>query len=98
MHHAMMAAELAPIDVDDVARRSGLRRQPFDDVAVTAGRHEADVLAIGLVGYVEAQPAGVLAHFGLAHFAERKTQQPQLLACRGEQDIALVPVGIHGAK
>ena len=92
-----VAAEHPAVDVDNLAGGRRLRRKPFDNVAVAASRHETDVLAIGLVGDGESEAAGVFAHLRLAHFAERKAQQPQLLARRGEEEIALVAVRVDRA-
>ena len=55
MDDAVVAAEHLAVEIDDVAgrRRAGL--QPLDHVGVAAGRHEADVLAVVLVGDREAE-------------------------------------------
>src|SRR5579883_1487625 len=50
MHDATMAAERAAGQIDDVARHSRARLEALDHVGVAAGRHEADVLAVVLVG------------------------------------------------
>ena len=72
-------------------------RKPLDDLAVMARRNEADVLAVGLLGVEEAEPARQLAHLRLWHLAERKAQPLELRARGGEQEIALVALGIGGA-
>ena len=46
---AFVAAEHPAVHVHDVARFRALRAQAVDDRRVTAFRHEADVLAVGLV-------------------------------------------------
>src|SRR4051794_19407937 len=50
MDDAVMAAKHAAVQINDVARFSGAGPQPFDDFGVAAGRHEADILTIVLVG------------------------------------------------
>src|SRR4051812_12579751 len=50
MDDALMAAKHAAVQINDVARFSGAGPQPFDDFGVAAGRHEADILAVVLVG------------------------------------------------
>ena len=60
-----MTAKHAAVDMDDVAGLGGAGQQALDHLAVMAGRHEADVLAVGLVGDVEAELAGERPHLGL---------------------------------
>ena len=74
-----------------------IRLQPADDVGVAAGRHEADVLAVVLVGDLEAEAPRQFARLRLGHVAERKAQEIELLARGGEQEIALVAIGVGGA-
>ena len=50
MDDAVMTAQHAALQINDIAGFSGGRPQPFDDFGVAAGRHEADILAIVLVG------------------------------------------------
>ena len=50
MDDAVVAAEHPAVEIDDVAGLGRARPQPLDDVGVAAGRHEADVLAVVLVG------------------------------------------------
>ena len=94
---ALMPAEHPAVEMDDVAgpRRAG--PQPVDDVAVAPLRHEADVLAVGLVGDRQAEFAGQRARLALVALAERKAQPRQLLRRGGVQKIALVALGIGGA-
>ncbi len=74
----------------------GPGHQAFDHVAVVAGRNEADILAVGLFGVDEPVLARELAHLGLGHLAEGKAQASELAAGGGEQEIALVPLGVGG--
>ncbi len=61
MDDAVVAAEHAAVQMDDVARHRRARAQALDDVGVTAARHEADVLAVGLVGDGQAEAPRELA-------------------------------------
>ena len=71
--------------------------QPLDHVGVAPGGHEADVLAVLLVGDRKAELVRELAHARLRQAAEREAQQVELRARGGEQEIALVAVGIMRA-
>ena len=70
--------------------------QAADDVGVAPGRHEADVLAVLLVGDVEAEAPRQFARLRLGHVAKRKAQIVELLLRGRKQEIALVAVGIRG--
>ncbi len=61
------------------------------------GRHEADVLAVLLVGDGKPEAARQFARFRLGAFAEREAQQIELRRRGGEQEIALVAFGLAGA-
>ena len=86
------------VDVDDVAGLDGVGPQPADDVGIAPGRHETDVLAVLLVGDLEAEAPRQFARLRLGHVAERKAQIVELLARGGEQEIALVAIGVGGAN
>ena len=90
MDDAGMRAQHVAVEIDDLAGFRRARLQPLDHVRVVAGRHEADVLAVVLVGDREAELARQFARLGLAAFAERKAQHLELLARGAEQEIALV--------
>ena len=62
-----------------------------------AGRYEADVLAIVLVSDRKAEAARKFARLGLRSFAERETQNIELLACSAEEKITLVALLIARA-
>jgi len=85
-----MHAQDAAFEIDNVSGFRRARLQPFDDVGIVAGRHEADVLAVVLVGDRQPELARQFARLGLAAFAERKAQDVKLLARRAEQEVALV--------
>ncbi len=93
-----MAAEHATVDMNDIAGLARLGLQPPDHVGVAALRHEADVLAVVLVGDVEPEFARGRARLGLGHAAEREAEEIELLARGGEQEIALVAVEIDRAE
>jgi hypothetical protein len=76
--------------VDDVAGDRAMRPDPVDHRGVLALGHEADVLAVGLVGDRQAQLGGDATHLALGHPAQREAQEVQLVARGGEQEIALV--------
>ena len=92
-----MLPEHAAGEVDDLARRRRARPQPLDHVGIVAGRHEADVLAVLLVGDRKTELARQLAHARLRQAAEREAQHVELLARGGEQEIALVAVVVMRA-
>ncbi len=86
-----------PVEIDDVAGLGGARLEPLDHLGVAAGRHEADVLAVVLVGDRQLEPARQLAGLGLGLVAERKAQELELLGRGGEQKVALVALLLAGA-
>ena len=97
MDDAVVAAEHAAVEVDDLARLGGARPQPLDHVGIVPARHEADVLAVRLVGDRQAEAARQVARLRLGPIAERKAQEIELRARGGEQEIALVALGLAGA-
>src|SRR5437660_7701685 len=94
---ALMAAQHAARQVDDIARRPGVRPQTLDDIGIAAGRNETDVLAVLLLGDRKTKFARKLAHPRLRKAAKRETQHFELLARRGEQEVALVALTLFGA-
>ena len=97
MNDALMPADDAAVEVDDIAGLDRIRPQPADDVGIASGRHEADVLAVLLVGDRETEASRQFARLRLGHVAERKAQIVELLARGREQEIALVAIGVGGA-
>ena len=94
---AVVAAEQAAVDVDDLAGLERVGPQTRHHVAVVAAGHEADVLAVRLGGDGEAQAMGVGADGGLVEAAQREAQESQLLGGGREQEIALVLGRVGGA-
>src|SRR5438876_3408079 len=96
MNDAGMPPEPVAVEIDDVARLGRARLEPLDHLGVAAGRHEADVLAVVLVGDREPEPARELAGLRLGLVAKGKAQRRELLARGGEQEIALVALRLAG--
>ena len=90
MDDAVVLAEHMAVEIDDIAcdRSAGL--EPLDHRAVMPRRHEADVLAVVLVGDGQTEAARQFARARLAHVAQRKAQEIELLARGAEQEIALI--------
>src|SRR5271165_2519903 len=97
MDDAGMRAEHATLAVDDLARLGGAGLETLDDFAVAARGHKADVLAVALLRDRQTEPARKLPRLRLGHVAERKTQELELLARGGEQEIALVALRLARA-
>src|SRR6516164_333349 len=90
MDDAGMSAQHAAVEIDDLARLGCAGLEPLDHLGVAARRHEADVLAVVLVGNREAEPARQLARLGLGLVAEREAERLELLARGGKEEIALI--------
>src|SRR6202012_710868 len=75
MRNALMLTQYVAVEIDDLAGRKRIRLQAADDVGVAARRHEADVLAVMLVGDRQAKTPRQLAHLRLGHVAERKSDE-----------------------
>jgi len=98
MNDALMPADDVAAEIDDIAGLDRTGLQPADDVGVASGRHEADILAVLLVGDFKLKTPRQFAHLGLAHVAERKAQIIELLARGCEQEITLVAIAVGGAN
>ncbi len=92
-----MRAEHAPGDIDDLARLGGAGAQLGDECRVIAGRHEADVLAVGLRRHRQIEAPRQRARLVLGHAAQREAQEGELRARRREEEIALVATLVRGA-
>src|SRR5262245_29635213 len=90
MDDAGVPAEPAAVEIDDVAGLGRAWLEPLDHLGVAAGRHEADVLTVMLVGDRKPELACELAGLRLGLVAEGKAQRSELLARGGEQKIALI--------
>ena len=97
MNYALMPADGAAFEVNDVAGLDRTGLQPADDIGVAPCRYEADVLAVLLVGDFEAETPRQFARLRLGHVAERKAQVIELLPRGREQEIALVAIGVRSA-
>src|ERR1700733_393821 len=98
MNDALMPADDMAVKIDDVAGLDRAGLEAADDVGVAPGRHEADVLAVLLVGDLEAKAPRQFARLRLGHVAQRKTQIVELLARGRKQEIALVAIGVGGTE
>ena len=83
--------------MDDLARIVRVRPQLAHDPGIVAVRHEADVLAVRLHRYAEAQLRRDGAHRRLLHAAQREAQIIELRLRGGEEEVALVPRRIDRA-
>ena len=92
-----MAADDLAHRVDDVARLDRLGPELLHHRGVVAVGHEADVLAVGLVGDRQVEALGERAGLALGQGAERKAQEVELVPGRAEQEIALVARRIGAA-
>src|ERR1700732_2636180 len=97
MDDAVVPAEHAPLDVDDVSGLGGAGPQAFDHLGIASGGNETDVLAVLLVGDREVETAGQIAGLALAALAQRKPQRIELLGRGRKQEIALVALAVAGA-
>lgn len=95
---ALVPPEHAPIQMNDLARLRRVGAQSLDHVGILALRHEADVLAVVLVGHFQAEVARHRPHLRLRQAAERKAEEVQLLRRGGEEEVALVAVEIDGTE
>ena len=92
-----MPAEHPAVEVHDVARLGRAGPELLDHRGIGAVRHEADVLAVGLVGDRQAVARRQRPGLGLGgEAAEREAQEAELLAGGREQEIALVARRIGG--
>ncbi len=96
MNHPAVASEHATVSMNDLARDGGARNQALDHRAVMSRGQKADVLAVGLLGVRQAEFARQVAHPRLRQASQGKAQTRELEARGGEQEIALVAVGIGG--
>src|SRR6185437_9735887 len=90
MNDAGMPAEHLAVEIDDIAGFRRTRLQAFDNVRIVAGRNEADVLAVMLVGNCKTEAARKLSCLRLAAFAKRETQYLELFPGRTKQEITLI--------
>ena len=80
-----------------VEQRPGLRHPagPVPErVAVVAAGHEADLLALGLVGRGQAEAARDVADLGLGQLAEREPGVLELVLAQAVQEVGLVLVRV----
>ena len=85
-----MAAQHAAIDVHDVSRRSGIRAQGTNDVAIIAVRDKTDVLALRLLGHADTGPSRGPTRLFLGKPPQWKAKPFELCAAGGKQEVALI--------
>src|SRR5574340_1249909 len=90
MNDTVMAAEDPSAEIDNIPGRGGSRPQPLDHACIMAARDEADVLTVLFIGDRQPEPPGEFTGFHFGPIAEWKTQNIELRARRGKQEIALV--------
>ena len=83
--------------VDDIARFIGTATVTLQKAQVIAVGHEADILAIVLLGVDEALCLGDFAHMALLYAAQRQKRMRQLVLRHGIQHVALVFFRIESA-
>ena len=98
MNDAGMRAQHLAVEIDDLAGFGGAGLQPFDNVGVVPGRHEADILAVVLVGDRQPVLPRQFTRLGLGAVAERKAKNVELLARGAEQEVTLVALFLAGAE
>src|SRR5580698_7183318 len=90
MNDAVVLAKHMAVEIDDLARTGSTRPQPLDDLRIMPARHEADILAVLLVGHRQTETARQFPRLGLGAIAERKAQELELRARGAKKKIALV--------
>src|SRR6267378_1878662 len=88
--NAGVRAEHAALTVDDRARPEHVRIPAAQETAIVVVGHEADLLALGLVGRDEAESARVRADLVLGEIADRKMRRRKLRLIERPEEIGLV--------
>ena len=94
---AVLPHPLATVAVEDRPRRLLPAGPLAQRVAVVATRHEADLLAFGLVGRHEIEFAGDRPDLRLCQVTERKTGVLELILAEAVEEVGLVLVGVDGS-
>src|SRR5262245_19552446 len=96
VNDAGVAAEYPDFKIDDIAGLGSAGLETLYHLCVAAGWHEADVLAVVLVGDRKAEAARQLPSLRLGLVAEGEAQHLKLLARGGKQEIALIALFLTG--
>ena len=88
-----MVADAVPLQVVEATRLEGLSAVAEEGLVVLA-RHEADLLAVLLVGNLEAELAGDAADLLLGQGSEREEGAGKLNSAQAEEEVGLVLLGI----
>src|SRR5690606_36387246 len=83
----VMLAEHPAIEMNDLTLGQRLRVHLFDDVDILALRDKADVLAVVLFGDFEVEFTRQFTHGRLAHPAQRKAQEIELILRRRKEEV-----------
>src|SRR5690606_32806073 len=94
VHDALVLADHMTIDMHDVAGRHGFWLQTLDNIGVSAGRDEADVLTVRPSGNRKIKLPGQGSDISLRQVAEWEPQHVQLLTGGREQEVTLIAVGV----
>jgi hypothetical protein len=95
VHPVVTAEHVAGRGVDDVAGRGAQPR--LEEARGVAVGHEAQVVAVGLVGHGEAARGGLDPHLRLGARAQREQRPPQLPRLEDGEHVGLVLGRIDGA-
>ena len=93
-----MTAEHVSSHVDDGAGAEDAGVAPPQEAAIVAVGHEADLLAVRLVGRHQAEPPRVLAHLVLRQIADGKARGGELRLGERPQEVTLVLAAIARAQ
>src|SRR5262249_11347834 len=93
--HAVVPAEDAAVAVADLA--GGHARATADELRGLAGRYEADLLAIVLLGNCESQAPRLFTDRRLVERADRKPRARELVLRQREQKVRLVLPRVHAS-
>src|SRR6476659_7537777 len=86
----------APVSPEDTAggipdrARPGLDAVPFEERGVIAVRHEADLVAVRLVGHLKPERTGMRAHRLLVQRTDGKARVSELVLREREQEVRLI--------
>ena len=85
-----MFAEHATVFVNELAVRIVSARKRANKRGIITVRHEADILAVRLIGVMEAELTRKLARMRFCHASERKQRMPQFVLRHRIEHVALV--------
>src|SRR6266513_1605442 len=95
---ALVPAEDFSLTVHDRARTEDRGVAPPQEASVVIVRHEADLLALRLVGRNETEPARVGPHLGLGQLADGETRGGELHLREGPEKVRLILLRVSRAQ